>query len=462
MSAAFVPTFTRYLRREGQAAAWRLGSQVINGLILVTGVIVVLGIVMAEPLVTHYASGFAGNPEKLRLTVTLTRIVLPFLTLVAVAAACMGMLNGLRHFFVPAASPALYNVFFILSTLVLTPLFMRTGIEPVFALAIAMLVGGVAQIAVQWPTLRKLGYRHQWVLDPYDRGLREMLLLIGPGSIGAAAAQINLLVNTSLATSHDGAASAIQYAFRLIYMPVGIFSVSVATAAIPEIARHAADHDETGLRRTLSWALRLTLMLSVPASLGLLVLAAPIVELIFQRGQFDVQSTALTSGALTFYAPGIIGYSVVKIVTPSFYALRDARTPIISSLITVVVNLGLNLYLNAAMGFRGLALGSAIAANINAGMLLFLLSHRIGGIETRRVMISLAKILVASLLMAAVSWWVQEALHVRYPAPVMPHRLLRVLGAIGAGLATLAGAAWVLRIEEWQQAIARLRGGGAK
>ena len=459
MSAAFVPTFTRHLKREGQASAWRLGSQVINGLIIVTGALGVLGVILAGPLVRVYAEGYADTPEKLRLTATLTRLGMPFLMLVAVAAACMGMLNGLRRFFIPAISPALYNVMFILATAVLTPWFVAQGIEPALALAIGMLLGGVAQVIVQWPALRAAGYQHQWVLDPRDRGLREILILMGPGTIGVAAAQINLLVNTSLATSYDGAASALQYAFRLMYMPIGIFSVSVATAAIPELASHAAEEDRGALRRTLSWAMRLMLMLSVPATLGLMVLARPIVELIFERGRFDPQSTSLVAGALFFYAPGIVGYSIVKIVSPTFYALQDARTPIVASLVAIGVNLALNVTLNAVMGFEGLALGSAIAANVNAALLLVLLSRRIGGVEARRVGVSLVKICVASTLMAAAAWWVERQLHAAYPVASLGPRLLRVFGGIGAGMATLGATAWLLRIEEFRQAIARVTGG---
>jgi len=456
MSAAFVPTFTRYLRRDGEAAAWRLGSQVINGLIVVTGLIVGVGLLFTGPLVATYASGYRDTPAKLQLTLLLTRLGLPFVTMVAVAAACMGMLNGTRRFFIPALSPALYNVMFILATAALTPWFMSRGIEPVLSLAAGMLLGGVAQILVQWPTLRAAGYRHEWVLDPRDRGLREVLILMGPGTIGVAAAQINLFVNTWLATSYDGAASALGFAFRLMYMPIGIFSVSVATAAIPDLAGHAAASDAGELRKTLSWAMRLMLMLSVPATLGLMVLARPIVELIFERGEFTADSTSLVASALVCYAPGIVGYSIVKIVSPTFYALQDARTPIAVSLIAIAANLVLNLTLNATMGFTGLALGSALAANLNAGLLLILLSRRIDGIEARRVGLSLAKILAASLLMAVVAWSVEHELHILLPSPSLVSRSVRVFGAIGVAMVTLGGAAWLLRLAEFRQVIKRL------
>ena len=456
MSAAFVPTFTRTLQRDGRQAAWRLGAQVINALLIVTGLLVLAGIVFADPLVRFYAKGFQQNPAKMALTIELTRIMMPFLTLVAVAAGLMGMLNGLKRFFMPALSPALFNVAFIACTLLLVPAFQHAGIEPTLALGIGMLAGGVAQIVAQWPALRREGYSHIWALDPRDPRLREMLFLIGPGSLGVAAAQINLLVNTQLATHEEGAVSALNYAFRLMYMPIGIFGVSVATAAIPDLARHAADNKHDEMRSTLSSGLRLMLMLSVPATVGLIVLAAPIVQLIFEHGIFDATSTLLTSQALAFYAPGIIGYSIVKIASPTFYSLGDSRTPMMVSLVTIAANLVLNLSLNAVMGFRGLALGTAIAATINAGLLLYLLSRRIGGVDAGRVGWSLLKITLASLVMGAAAIGLEAGLHHVMPGDVVWMQAVRVGGAIGGAMGVLALAAWALHIDEFRQAIDRV------
>jgi len=179
MSAAFVPTLTRTLAREGKEAAWRLGSQVVNALLIVTGALVTLAVIFAEPLTTAYAEQFANIPGKLELTITLTRINMPFLMLIAVAAAFMGMLNALRKFFVPATSPAMFNVVFILATVIFVPLFTLAGIPPVMALSVGMLGGGLAQILVQWPALRREGYRHRWILNPRDPILREVLVSWG-------------------------------------------------------------------------------------------------------------------------------------------------------------------------------------------------------------------------------------------------------------------------------------------
>jgi putative peptidoglycan lipid II flippase len=456
MSAAFVPTFTRCLTQRGKDAAWRLGSQVVNALLVVTGTIVVLGIVFARPLATFYAGDFSKIPGKLELTIELTRLNMPFLLLVAIAAAYMGMLNALRRFFIPAMAPAMYNVVFIACGLGLYPLFKRLGLDPVLSLTAGMLAGGLAQIVTQWPAVRREGYRHHWILDPGDPNLREVLVLMGPGMLGGAAAQINLFVNTMLATSENGAAAALGYAFRLMYLPVGIFAVSVATAAIPELARHAARQAHGDMRATLSWSLRLMLMLSVPATVGLMVLSTPIVALIYERGRFDAGSEAMVASGLFFYAVGIVGYSVVKIVLPSFYSLQDARTPVLVSLVTITANVVLNIALHRVMGYRGLALGTGIAATINAGILLMLLARRLGGLEGGRVLISLAKIAAASAVMGAAAYFAEAWLHGRFPARALWPHAIRVLGGISAGVATLAVAAWILRIEEFSQAIQRV------
>jgi putative peptidoglycan lipid II flippase len=433
MSAAFVPTLTRTLAKDGKEAAWRLGSQVINGLLIVTGILVVLGIVFADPLTSSYAAKFAKFPGKLELTIALTRINMPFLMLIALAAACMGMLNALRRFLVPAAAPATYNVVFI-----------------------GMLGGGLAQFLIQLPALRREGYRHQWILDLKDPVLHEVLVLMGPGTLGVAAAQINLFVNTWLATDVDGAATALRYAFQLIYLPIGIFGVSVATAAIPELARQAADGAHADMTKTVSWGIRLMLVLSIPAIVGLMVLASPIVELIFQHGAFNSTSTFMTAGALALYAPGILGYSLVKIVSPSFYSLREARTPVVVSVVTIILNLGLNLWLNSIYGFKGLALGTAIAANANAGLLMYLLSKRLGGIDFPRIAVTFAKTCVAAALMGVAAYYAEAWLHGIFSQPAFLYRLIRVGGAIGIALAVLAASAHLLRLEEFSTAMARV------
>jgi putative peptidoglycan lipid II flippase len=253
MSAAFVPTFTRALQKEGRDAAWQLGRRVITALMLATGSIALLGIAFAGPLTRLYAGDFAQVPGKLELTITLTRLMFPFLALVALAVAFMGMLNALRHFFVPALSPALFNVGAIVAALTVVPVMPALGLPPMAGLALGVLLGGFLQAAVQWPLLAREGFRFGPEFAPRDTRLHEVLLLMGPSTVGLAAVQINIFVNTVLAAGEGtGAVSWLNFAFRLMYLPIGLFGVSVATAALPTLAGLAADDDRAGLRRTIS------------------------------------------------------------------------------------------------------------------------------------------------------------------------------------------------------------------
>lgn len=455
MSAAFVPTFTRRLTTAGREEAWQLGNYVLTALVLVTSVLVLLGIVFADPLVRVLAGDYAQVPGKIELTVSMTRIVMPFLLLIAVAAACMGMLNSLRRFFVPAFSPAMFNVGTIAGVLVLVPVLARLGAEPIYAVAIATLLGGALQAIVQWPALRREGYRYRASLNRHDAGLREILVLMGPGTLGLAAVQINVFVNTWLATSQGtGAVSWLNFAFRLMYMPIGIFGLSIATAALPALSQQAAREDRAGMRQTFSSGLRMMLMLNVPATAGLIALASPIVDLLFRYGQFSVSDTAATAAAVVAYAPGLVGYSVVKLAVPTFYSLRDSRTPVIVSVVTVTLNIVLNLLLVRVMGYRGLALGTALAALFNAAALLWLLERRLEGLDGRRVVTAVVKIAAASVVMAIAAWAGERAISSVLPAAGGPlPRLIGVVSAIGIALGVLTGMARVLRIYEFNEAL---------
>lgn len=458
MSAAFVPAFTRALTNQGRDAAWQLGRRIITLLLLVTGVISVLGMVFAEPLSRWYAGDYAMVPGKLELTVHLTRIMFPFLVLVALAVACMGMLNALRHFFIPALSPALFNVGAIIAAVAVVPLMPRLGMHEATGLALGTLLGGLLQFIVQWPALRKEGFRYAFDFAPSDPGVREVLLLMVPSTVGLAAVQINLFVNTLLATGEGtGAVSVLNYSFRLMYLPIGLFGVSVASASLPSLASDANRGDMPGMQKTLSAGMRLMLMLNVPATIGLMVLATPIVALIFQRGKFTAADTAATASALLCYAPGLIGYSAVKLASPAFYALRDARTPVTVSIVSMVVNITLNLLLVGPFGYRGLAVGTALSAMFNAIALVVLLRRRIGGLDEARIADSVARIVIASLVMGAAVMAVD-----RFGAPLLPiagflGKLARVVLGIAVGVVTLAAAARALRVTEFTDAVALVR-----
>lgn len=457
MTAAFVPTFTRTLTTAGKEAAWRVGNLVMNALVIATTIPVVLGILFAPQITWWLAPNYANVPGKLELTTSLTRIMLPFLTTLAIATAMMGMLNSMRRFFVPALSPAMFNVASILSAFTLAPLMARYGIDPIVGIALGTVLGGIGQIALQWPTLRAEGFRYQPIVSFSDPTVREILRLMAPATIGVAAVQINVTVNTYLAQSQEqGAVTWLGMAFRLMYLPIGLFGVSIATASLPDISRQAASEDLAAIRNTVSRALRMMLMLNVPATIGLIVLADPIIAMIYQRGAFRPYDTAQTAAALMFYAPGLLGYSAVKVASPTFYSLRDSRTPVIVSVTSVLLNLGLNIVLVRILGFKGLALGTAIAAIFNAVVLLWLLHRRINGLDERRLAIATTKIAIASALMGAAAYFTLTGLTAVMPGTSELAKIVRVTGAIGIALLVLGGTAQILHIEEFKEATARV------
>jgi putative peptidoglycan lipid II flippase len=331
-------------------------------------------------------------------------------------------------------------------------------------MAYGVIAGGMAQLLLQWPALRREGFRHQLTLDPAEPGLRQILLLMGPGTLGLAATQVNVFVNTWLATGEGtGAVSWLGYAFRLMYLPLGIFGVSIATASLPGIARRAADKDLVGLRDSVSSGLAMMLTLNVPATIGLIVLAHPIVALLFERGQFTAADTAATAGALMAYAVGLTGYSVVKIASPTFYALGQSRTPVLVSVLSVLTNAALNLWLVQLYGYRGLALGTSITALLNAALLLVLLRQRLGGLGMPHLASVLARVAAAGVVMGGAAWALDQQLAGWLPGSGLAVQIVRVAATIAVALGVLALALHVLRVREFTDVAAavaaRLRRG---
>lgn len=456
MSAAFVPTFTKFLHGSGKESAWRLANLVISALAVITGLLVLLGIVFAEPLVRLITdSEYTRNPAQLALTVELARWMIPTLTFIALAAALMGMLNSLHHFFIPAFSPAMFNVVTILCAWFVVPFMPGLGIEPIVAIAAGTLVGGVAQLAIQWPPLRAEGFRLRPLLDFNDEGLKRVLILMGPGTIGLAATQVNVLVNVALATSQQiEAVSWLNYAFRLMYLPIGLFGVSIATAALPAVSRQHHEEDLTAVRNTVSNGLSLMAMLNVPATIGLMVLAVPIVRMLFEHGKFMPADTLATAAALQYYAIGLVGYSVVRITSPMFYAFGRNRVPVIVSVVTVLLNAALNYALVHSIGYRGLALGTSIAALFNASALLYVLRSQLHGLNGGQLFSSVARIALASIAMGLAAYAALHALESWLPGDRAIMQIVRLMLTIGFALLVLAGSAWLLRIREFNQGVA--------
>lgn len=459
MSAAFVPTFTRELATSGKDRAWRLANSVVTALVLITGALVLLGVVFAEPLVLLYAEGFEQVPGKIELTVHLARIMTPFLTLVAIAAVFMGMLNAMGHFFVPALSPAMFNVATIVIVAALVPVAPQLGVEPIVLVAIATLAGGLGQLAIQWRPLAREGYAYRPAIDLRDPALGRVLMLMGPGTIGLAATQINIFVNTRFAAGEGTSAiSWLDYAFRVMYLPIGLFGVSIAAASTPAFSRLVASGSRAEMRASIASAIGLMLALNIPATFGLIALAVPIIALLFEHGEFTAVDTAATARALQFYALGLVGYSVVRIVSPAFYALHRSRIPVAASIASVITNVVLAVVLVRTMGYAGLALSTSAAALVNAALQVVLLWRALDGIEAARIARTALRSMAASVAMTvaalAAHGWLLRAL----PGSGTLVDAARIVITIGIALAVLTAAAWALGLRELEEGLGMVAG----
>ncbi len=458
MSAAFVPTLSRAQERDGPEAALRLANLVINFLLVVVSAICVVGILAAPWIVRVLAPGFAAVPGKLELTTLMTRIMTPFLVLVSTAAAVMGFLNTRRIFFIPAVAPAMLNLALIASGFLIAPLCPRFGLEPIVGMAFGALLGGLGQLLIQVPALRAQGYRWRPAVSFRDPDVLRMVSLMTPAAVGIAAVQVNNFVSTFLASMLvEGSVSWLNYAYRLMQLPIGLFGVAVATVTLAEVARHAAQKNIAGLKETLSFSLRLVFLLTLPATLVLIALAKPIVALLYQHGKFDASDTVETAKALWAYAVGLAAFSGVRVMVPAFYSLGMARIPVMISFISIGTTVALNFLLMGPMRHAGLALATSIGSVLNFALLFGMLRSRIGGIGGRRLAFSAAKIAAAAALAGGVAWFTAGAVEGVTGLDGLAARLAVVGAGLAAAAVVFVGSATILRVEELQRLLGRFR-----
>ena len=397
LSSAFVTVFTDYDSTRSKEETWRLANNVLVGISVILSLITLVGMLFAGHLVNLIAPDFSLVSEKTELTKLLTVIMFPFLIFVSMAAVVMGILNSKGSFFIPSLASSFFNLGSIIGGGGLALLLPKFGQPAIVGMAIGTLVGGFLQLACQVPALRRSGFRLQPVLDWTDPGLRRVFALMLPGIIGLGATQINIFVNTNFAASCvEGSVSWLNYAFRLVQFPIGLFGVAVSIATMPVIARCAALKDMQGVRETYVSSLTMAFCLTIPATVGLFCLAEPVVRVIFQHGHFSAADTARTAEALSFYVLGLFAYSSVKITVPVFYALHDTKFPVIGSFLAVAANILIITQSIDAMQHKAIALATSCAMIGNFLFLSIVLYRKLEGYSLPYLGWGLLKVCVAS------------------------------------------------------------------
>src|SRR6202163_94288 len=455
LSTAFVTTFSKTIARGGDDAAWHLANKVATLTAVVLGILCAAGMVFSVELVAALAPGF--DPEKAALTAQLTRIMFPFILLVSIAALIMGMLNSKSVFGVPAMASSFFNLGSIVGGVSLgfwiDPHF---GPRALLGLGLATVLGGALQLAVQLPSLARLGYRFRPDVRWRDAGVKAILLLMGPSVIAASTTQFNVLVNSMFAsTLGDGPIFWLSIAFRLMQLPLGLFGVALGTVTLPLLSRLVVAGHIDGFRAELARAMRLALLLTIPSTVGLIMLAEPIISVLYQHGKFTAYQAAQAAGALRFYAIGLAGYAALKVLVNAFYALDRRKTPMLVSFLAVALNLLLNWIFTFRLGwgYRGLAFSTGCVATTNFVVLYALMYRQLGGLETRRMAVLLGKAAIAGVALAAVCAASTHWLLSDWPT----QSFLRKAGALFATV-TIAGLAFLgvgaaLRIAELNELI---------
>jgi putative peptidoglycan lipid II flippase len=422
LSSAFVPVFTRSLASDGKRASAELSNLVATAVFLIVGPLCGLGMLFSPQLVRLLAPGFEQIPGKFALTVQLTRIMFPFLLLVALAAQAMGALNASGRFGVPALASSFFNLGSVACGLALGYTVGRgTGHGMIVSMAWGVLAGGALQLLWQVPSMARAGFGFRPRVAWNHRGLRQILRMMGPAILGNAALQINLVVNMNLASGItdaagrviDGPVSWLGYAFRFMQLPVGLFGVAVASVTLPAISRSAGLQQMDEFRNTLARSLGAILLLTIPSSVGLAVMGESMIAAVYQGGRFTAYDTHQTALALTCFSAGLAGYSALKTLAPAFYALDDARTPMLVSLASIAVNFvaAYGCVKWAGLGHAGLALATAVAALFGAVALMALLHRRLQGMHLRKLAASAGKIAAAAASMGVVCKLSSAAVH---------------------------------------------------
>jgi putative peptidoglycan lipid II flippase len=434
LSAAFVPVLVQQ-KEKGRDAANRFASNILNTLLVVVGLIVLVGIPLSSWLARVIAPEFGDIPGKLELTGSLTGIMFPFLLFIALAAWAMSVLNTEGSFFIPSIAPAFWNVASILAPLAMFAYLKSRGVDPIFGAAIGVTAGGLIQFAVQLPSVRRRGFRYTPYLSFRDPEFRKVMALFLPVAIGLSGSRINVFVNTILVTSlPEGSLSWLNYAYRIMHLPLGLFGMAVMAVSLPSFSRLAAENRPGDLRRALDDSLKMVLFLTVPSSVLIAALARPLTSVLYEHGsRFTAADTAPTAAALALYMLGVPFISALRNVAGVFYSYRDARAPLMASFAGVGLNIVLNLALKGPLGLRAFPLSASIAAVVNVLILYLWLPKKIGRFSHRPLASYSGRLLLASLAGGAAAWGAFLALGTAAESSFV----VKLGAVVGCGLAGL-------------------------
>ncbi len=472
LSTSFTTVFTQTAEKEGAVRSWQLAARLVSTTILLLSGLCLLGIMLSPLIVELTSHGFHAVPGKFELAVGLTRVLFPFILAVSLAAVAMGILNSRHVFGLPASASTVFNIVSVVFGVGLAFLLdpqadwrhPKFGDRGLYGVALGVMLGGLAQLAVQLPSLWREGFRWRWELAWHDPGLRKVWQLMAPSVMAGAAVQINVLVNGIFASEINGARSWLAYAFRLFQFPLGVFGVAVATVTLPAVARHFARGERAEFGRTVEEGLRLVLFLTLPAAAGLIALAPDLIGVIYQRGNFMAADTLKTAWALRAYTVGLAGYAVIKVLTPCFYALDQPKTPLRVSLLGVGLNLAANLVLVKVLGWGhvGLALSTGILATVNGAQLLLAMRHHVSFGNRAAWTRFLAITLFGTAVCGAVAWTGGAALRMVL-GDAFTARAVALGVSVSAGVLAYVAVVGLARLPEMTRLLDAIRGrlGGA-
>lgn len=479
LSVAFVKVFTDYQVNVSEKEAWRLAALVFNALAVILSGIVVLGMIFSPYLVFLIAPQF--SPEKAELATWLTRIMFAFILFVSLSAVAMGVLNTKGNFAIPASASTAFNIVSIAAGIGLAYLFSggdwQTGtpgnpIPPmsgqwaITGMAFGTLFGGLAQFAIQLPSLYKVGFRFKPILSFTDKGLRRVMRLVGPSVIATSAVQVKVLVDSIIVSGVDGGMSWLGYSFRLMQFPIGVFGVAIGVAALPTLARLGSEQNIEKFRSTLANSIGLVFLLTIPSACGLIVLGEPIIRLIYERGVFTAIDTNMVALSLAAYSLGLAGYAAIKVLSPSFFALEDAKTPMYVSVASIVVHIFLSYTLFRyfstvwvselrpnGLGHVGVSLATSVVATINFFALIILMRRKIKRIQARKIITSFTKIALASAVMSVVCWFSYQYLDSYFAEKRLVFKFVETFVPIALGGIVFLLCAKLLGVSELNQLI---------